>query len=173
MRRLGATIVDPANYSKFGVDRSSPVSGDDYDIALTVDVYNNMKQSLSNFTINPHNLHTFEDIIEYLKTTPEEEADIRNLEYLENYVTIGQQYTRESREYKRSLAQRLDMGKQIPKLLERYSCDIIMLPTNVACEPADVGGNPVVGVPMGYYPEYTEVTRKQSNGLVDVGPGVP
>ncbi|PQE26568.1 amidase protein [Rutstroemia sp. NJR-2017a BBW] len=89
MRNLGAMTVDLANYSKFGVDRSSPVSGDDYDIALTVDVYNNMKRSLSNFTTNPHNLHTFEDVIEYLKTTPEEEANIRTLEYFENYVTIG------------------------------------------------------------------------------------
>jgi amidase len=132
-----------------------------------------MKRSLSNFTTNPHNLHTFEDVIEYLKTTPEEEANIRTLEYFENYVTIGQKYTRESEEYKRSLAHRLDVGKQIPKLLERYSCDVIMLPTKVACEPADVGGNPVVGVPMGYYPEDTEVTRKQSNGLVNIGPGVP
>ncbi|PQE19304.1 amidase protein [Rutstroemia sp. NJR-2017a BVV2] len=154
MRSIGATIIDPANYSKFGVDRSSPISGGDHDIALTVDVYNNMKRSLSNFATNPHNLYTFEDVIEYLKTTPAEEASIRTLEYFENYVTI-------------------DMGKQIPKLLERYSCDVIMLPTKVACEPADVGGNPVVGVPMGYYPEDTEVTRKQSNGLVDIGPGVP
>jgi amidase len=132
-----------------------------------------MKQSFSNFTTNPHNLHKFEDVIEYLKKAPVKEADVRTLEYFENYATIGQKYTGESEEYKRSLAQRLGMGKHIPKLLERYSCDIIMLPVKVACEPADVSGNPVVGVPLGYYPEDTEVMRKQSNGLVDIGPGMP
>ena len=64
------------------------------------------------------------------------------------------------------------MGKQISKLLDKFECDMVVLPTNVAMEPADVGGNPVVNVPMGFYPEGTDVIRK-SNGLVDVGPGIP
>lgn len=63
------------------------------------------------------------------------------------------------------------MGKQIPMLLDKFECDMILLPTNLAIEPADVGGNPIVCVPMGYYPPGTEVIEK--DGMVDVGPGIP
>lgn len=63
------------------------------------------------------------------------------------------------------------MGREIPKLLDKFECDIIVLPTSVAAEPADVGGCPVVSVPMGFYPEGTEVRRE--GGMVDVGPRIP
>lgn len=69
------------------------------------------------------------------------------------------------------MAERDHMGRQIPKLLDKFDCDMIVLPTNVAVEPADVEGCPVVSIPMGFYPPETAIVRQ--NGMVEVGPGIP
>ncbi|KAJ8063912.1 hypothetical protein OCU04_007762 [Sclerotinia nivalis] len=170
IKSLGAIIVDPASYSKFNPDRSS-FTGDEYDLALRVDIYYNMKKSLSHFPTNPHSLYTLSDIISYTIATPAEEASTRGYSFFESCLEAGKTYSPNSEEYKNSKNEREYMGKQIPKLLDKFECDMIVLPTCVAVEPADVGGNPVVSVPMGYYPAGTEISRL--NGMVDVGPGIP
>ncbi|ESZ96658.1 hypothetical protein SBOR_2917 [Sclerotinia borealis F-4128] len=171
MKSLGAIIMDPASYSRFDADRSS-CTGDEYDLALRIDIYHNIKKTLLHFSTNPYSLHTLSDIISYTLATPAEEASTRGYSFFASCLHAGQTYSRNSEEYLNSKAERENMGKQISKLLDKFECDMILLPTNLAMEPADVGGNPVVSVPMGYYPEGTEVIRK-GNGLVDVGPGIP
>ncbi|KAF7920049.1 hypothetical protein EAE99_008170 [Botrytis elliptica] len=170
MRFLGATLVDPTSYSTFDTDRSS-CTGDEYDIALKVDIYHNIKKTLSYFSTNPHSLYTLSDVITYSIATPAEEATKRGLGHFESALEVGKKYARDSEEYRNSMVERNHMGRQIPKLLDKFDCDMIVLPTNVAVEPADVGGCPVVSVPMGFYPPETEVVRQ--NGMVEVGPGIP
>ncbi|KAB8293264.1 hypothetical protein EYC80_007595 [Monilinia laxa] len=170
MRTLGAIIVEPASYSKFNVDRSS-CTGDEYDLALRVDIYHNIEKTLSHFSTNPHCLHTLSDVMSYTIATTTEEASTRGYSFFESCLEAGDTYSRDSEEYKNSRAEREYMGKQIPKLLDKFECDMIVLPTNLAMEPADVGGNPVVNVPMGFYPMGTEISMR--NGLVDCGPGIP
>lgn len=170
LKTLGAIIVDPVSYSKFNPDRSS-CTGDEYDLALQVDIYHNMQKSLSHFSTNPHSLSILSDIISYTITTPAEEASTRGYAFLESCLQAGKSYSHNSDEYINSKAEREYMGRQISKLLDKFECDMILLPTCVAVEPADVGGNPVVSVPMGYYPAGTEVTIQ--NGMVDFGPGIP
>lgn len=170
MKSLGVTIVDPTSYSTFDTDRSS-CTGDEYDIALKVDIYHNVETTLSYFSINPHSLYTLSDVIAYTIATPAEEAMKRGLGHFESALEVGKNYTKDSEEYKNSLTERNHMGRQIPKLLDKFECDMIVLPTNVAVEPADVGGCPVVSVPMGFYPPGTEIVRQ--SGMVEVGPGIP
>ncbi|CAD6443092.1 f36f43c8-6391-4823-9442-09779ff9632e [Sclerotinia trifoliorum] len=170
IKTLGAIIVDPASYPKFNPDRSS-CTGDQYDLALQVDIYHNMQKSLSYFSTNPHSLYTLSDIISYTITTPAEEASTRGYTFLESCLKAGNTYSPISEEYINSKTEREYMGKQILKLLDKFECDMILLPTCVAVEPADVGGNPVVSVPMGYYPAGTEIMRR--NGMVDAGAGIP
>ncbi|KAF7943182.1 hypothetical protein EAE96_011119 [Botrytis aclada] len=169
MRSLGATIVDPTSFSSFNTDRSS-CTGDEYDIALKVDIYHNVKKTLSYFSTNPRFLYTLSDVIAYTIATPAEEATKRGLGHFESALEVGKKYARDSEEYTNSLAE-THMGRQIPKLLDKFDCDMIVLPTNVAVEPADVGGCPVVSVPMGFYPPGTEIVRQ--DGMVEVGPGIP
>ncbi|TGO43227.1 hypothetical protein BHYA_0002g00310 [Botrytis hyacinthi] len=154
MRSLGATIVDPTSYSTFDTDRSSYI-----------------QKTLSYFSTNPHSLYTLSDVIAYTNATPAEEAAKRGLGHFESALEVGKKYARDSEEYRNSMAERNRMGRQIPKLLDKFDCDMIVLPTNVAVEPADVGGCPVVSVPMGFYPPETEIMRQ--NGMVEVGPGIP
>ncbi|KAM3154199.1 putative amidase [Botrytis cinerea] len=170
MKSLGVTIVDPTSYSTFDTDRSS-CTGDEYDIALKVDIYHNIETTLSYFSINPQSLYTLSDVIAYTIATPAEEAMKRGLGHFESALEVGKNYTKDSEEYKNSLTERNHMGRQIPKLLDKFECDMIVLPTNVAVEPADVGGCPVVSVPMGFYPPGTEIVRQ--SGMVEVGPGIP
>ncbi|TGO56632.1 hypothetical protein BCON_0075g00220 [Botryotinia convoluta] len=170
MRSLGATIVDPTSYSTFDTDRSS-CTGDEYDIALKVDIYHNIRKTLSYFSTNPHSLYTLSDVIAYTIATPAEEATQRGLGHFESALEVGKKYAKDSEEYKNSSAERNHMGRQIPKLLDKFECDMIALPTNVAVEPADVGGCPVVSVPMGFYPPETEIVRQSE--MVEVGPGIP
>ncbi|THV48048.1 hypothetical protein BGAL_0271g00140 [Botrytis galanthina] len=170
MRSLGAAIVDPTSYSTFDTDRSS-CTGDEYDIALKVDIYHNIKKTLSYFSTNPHSLFTLSDVIAYTNATPAEEATKRGLGHFESALEVGKKYARDSEEYRNSMAERNRMGRQISKLLDKFDCDSIVLPTNVAVEPADVGGCPVVSVPMGFYPPETEIVKQ--NGMVEVGPGIP
>ncbi|EDN95192.1 hypothetical protein SS1G_11068 [Sclerotinia sclerotiorum 1980 UF-70] len=141
------------------------------DAALILTVIADMQKSLSHFSTNPHSLSILSDIISYTITTPAEEASTRGYAFLESCLQAGKSYSHNSDEYINSKAEREYMGRQISKLLDKFECDMILLPTCVAVEPADVGGNPVVSVPMGYYPAGTEVTIQ--NGMVDFGPGIP
>ncbi|KAM0143944.1 hypothetical protein ACHAP3_001211 [Botrytis cinerea] len=141
------------------------------DAALVLTVIADVETTLSYFSINPHSLYTLSDVIAYTIATPAEEAMKRGLGHFESALEVGKNYTKDSEEYKNSLAERNHMGRQIPKLLDKFECDIIVLPTNVAVEPADVGGCPVVSVPMGFYPPGTEIVRQ--SGMVEVGPGIP
>ncbi|TGO69869.1 hypothetical protein BOTNAR_0006g00580 [Botryotinia narcissicola] len=161
LRSLGATIVDPTSYSTFDTDRSS-CTGDEYDIVL---------KTLSYFSHNPHSLYTLSDVIDYTNATPAEEAIKRGLGHFESALELGEKYAKDSEEYRNSMVERNYMGRQIPKLLDKFDCDLIVLPRNVAVEPADVGGCPVVSVPMGFHPPETEIVRQ--NGMVEVGPGIP
>src|SRR5690349_3279230 len=107
-----------------------------------------MQKSLSYFSTNPHSLYTLSDIISYTITTPAEEASTRGYTFVESCLKAGNTYSPISEEYINSKTEREYMGKQTLKLLDKFECDMILLPTCVAVEPADVGGNPVVSVPM-------------------------
>ncbi|KAJ5090975.1 hypothetical protein N7532_009659 [Penicillium argentinense] len=85
---------------------------------------------------------------------------------------LGQQYGPQSEQFKRSLAWRQHIGQQIHELLERTQSDLIFVPSTVDTS-ANVGGCPTVGVPLGFYPADTPVSRRKSSGLVTVGPNVP
>ncbi|KAM0184766.1 hypothetical protein ACHAPC_005676 [Botrytis cinerea] len=141
------------------------------DAALVLTVIADVETALSYFSINPHSLYTLSDVIAYTIATPAEEAMKRGLGHFESALEVGKNYIKDSEEYKNSLTERNHMGRQIPKLLDKFECDMIVLPTNVAVEPADVGGCPVVSVPMGFYPPGTEIVRQ--SGMVEVGPGIP
>ncbi|KAK0714545.1 hypothetical protein B0H67DRAFT_214835 [Lasiosphaeris hirsuta] len=58
----------------------------------------------------------------------------------------------------------------------RHNCHVVIAPAGfIALQAfASMGGNPVMTVPMGSYPEGTKVRRnKHCGGLISVAPGIP
>ncbi|KAF2625338.1 hypothetical protein BU25DRAFT_492979 [Macroventuria anomochaeta] len=63
----------------------------------------------------------------------------------------------------------------IESALDRYDCDVLLMPTlSVALQTfAAKAGSPVISVPMGIYPEETQVEADPKIGLITVAPGIP
>ena len=59
--------------------------------------------------------------------------------------------------------------------LGRHRCAILLVPTLCVILQtfAAKAGSPVMCVPMGSYPEGTEVEKDGKNGLVNIAPGIP
>lgn len=131
-----------------------------------------MKKSLAAYEYNPESLHTLADIIQYTKNAPEEENEKWGMDEWLKCEELGEKYGPASKEFQDSLEWRNRIGKQIGQLLDRTSCDFILVPSSVDTS-ANVGGCPTVGVPLGFYPERTPVGRRKSSGLVATGPNVP
>lgn len=131
-----------------------------------------MKKSLANFETNPHELHTLSDVIKYTVETPDEENEKWGVDDWPACEKAGQRYTTDSDEYRASIALRNHIGGQIPDLLERYECDVLVVPSNVDSS-ANVGGCPTVAVPLGFYPEQTPIQRRKSSQLVTTGSNIP
>lgn len=131
-----------------------------------------MKTFLSWYKENPHSLHTLADLIKYTKDTPEEENDKWGVDEWLKCEDLGSKYGSESIQFQQSLDWRNRIGQQISELLDRTECDFIFVPSTVDTS-ANVGGCPTVGVPLGFYPDETPVTRRKSSGLVTIGPNVP
>ncbi len=83
----------------------------------------------------------------------------------------AQTYSMDSEEFNKSLARRLNIARQIPELLDRSQCDIIVVPSWTDTT-SNVGGCPSVSVPMGQYPDDWPIKRLP-NGLVGDGPNIP
>jgi hypothetical protein len=131
-----------------------------------------MEKSLANFETNPHQLHTLTDVIKYTIETPDEENEKWGVDEWLACEKAGQKHTPDSDEYHASISRRNHIGRQIPELLAKYGCDILVVPSNVDSS-ANVGGCPTVAVPLGFYPEDTPIQRRKSSQRVTTGPNIP
>jgi len=126
---------------------------------------------MNSFSENPRNLHTLDDIRNYIKECPEERADLYSSTEFDTAAQQAQQYDMNSDEYQESLAFRLEMGLELGKLLDQYDCHLLVAPawTETA---ANVGGCPQVSIPLQAYPDNWPL-KKMQNGYISTGPNIP
>ncbi|OHE92033.1 hypothetical protein CORC01_12672 [Colletotrichum orchidophilum] len=162
------TVSDPRDSE----DVQEPSEATDFALACKESgLQGNMRKSLEAYETNPESLHTLADVIRYTESSEEEGNDKWGVDECLKCEKLGEQYDLESPEYLKSLEWRNQIGKQIQELLDRTNCDFILAPSIDTS--ANVGGCPTVGVPLGFYPEDTPISRRKSSGLVSVGPNVP
>ncbi|KAK7397827.1 hypothetical protein QQX98_012808 [Neonectria punicea] len=170
LSNLGATIVDNVQFSEFrqGYYENNK---DEWERSFLVELRQNMKDYLADFETNPERLHSLRDVIDYTAATPGEAGVEYGVEAWKKAERFSQESPPGSSEYRASEERRRRMAQQIPELLGRAECDLIVL-TGATDTTSEVGGCPCLSVPLGRYPDDQKV-EKNKFGHVSTGPNNP
>ncbi|KAI1418796.1 NB-ARC and TPR domain protein [Xylaria sp. FL1777] len=114
---------------------------------------------LSTVENNPHNIQSAEDIIEFTKTHKEEEYPSRDIgKFL---WTQAEGVDVESEKYHEMVEQERFFGGEggILGAMDKYNLDVLAIPSSfgIGNDLAAKMGFPVIGVPLGFYPENTTI----------------
>lgn len=130
-----------------------------------------MKTFLGSFGTNPKNIKDLSDLIGFTERTPEEMNNSYGMKHWIAAEEAGRKYNHSSSEYKKSLARRLRIAQEVPRLLDEYDCDILVAPSWTEST-ANFGGCPTVSVPMRCYPDDFP-PRNSPEGMMMTGPNIP
>ena len=167
----GATILDNANFSALGEYQNlDPWT---QDVVLFTDYKVSIEAYFQSLVENPNQIHTLKDLIEFTKSCSEEEYPEFNVEEFET----AEKSDPNDQTYRIAREKEAYFGGQgsILGALEENNLDALITPSlsKMALRMAAIKGLPIVSVPLGYYPEGTEVKHNRRGNLVDVAPGVP
>ncbi|KAF4546384.1 Amidase [Lasiodiplodia theobromae] len=138
LETLGATIVDNVEFSEWN-PKYSKTDKEGWKLAFRVAIRKNMEAFLRTFSENPKQIYSLADLIEYTRITPEERNEEFGMTEWLAAERVGSRYDESSDEFKESLRRRNRMGGQIPELLDRYDCDLILV-TGATETTSNVGG---------------------------------
>ena len=114
------------------------------------------------------------DLIEFIKTHPEEEYPDRDIERFLRTQNEDSDVT--SAKFKEAVERedRLYRKEGILGVMDELNLDVIAVPANASSPSAAAAalGLPIITVPLGFYPEDTEV-KKTKWDLVETAPGIP
>jgi amidase len=170
----GATIVDNANFT--AADEFRKLNQQVKGIVRSSEFKRDIVAYLDALQTNSNNLHSAEDIIEFTKTFPGEEYPDRDIgKFL---WTQAEGIDVNSDKYKDMLDQERFFGGEggILGAMEKYGLHVLAIPSTlgIATDLAAKTGLPVIGLPLGFYPQGTpEQTDSGKPNLVKVGPGSP
>ncbi|RYP37325.1 hypothetical protein DL767_002968 [Monosporascus sp. MG133] len=163
MQSEGATIVDAS-----WADANAPTSA----AILPADFISNLASYLAELTVNPNNIHSLEELREFTQSFPLEQYPDRDTAAWDSALDLG--YNNTDFRFWAALQMNYYAGGEAGLLgaYERNGVDAIVMPSSNSPGFAAIVGAPVVTVPMGFYPEDTEVVTN-SRGLVTRGPNIP
>jgi amidase len=172
LESVSATLVHDITIPGYSVYTAlSPLQKN---IILDTDMKTAIEAYLSSLTTNPNKIHTLADLIEFTQNCPSEEYPQRNTAVLERALLTCP----DDPAYLDMLA--LDSTfshgeNSIASALDTYECDVMIVPNldPVLQTLAAKAGSPVLSIPIGIYPDTTEVVVDKGNGMVDIAPGVP
>jgi len=124
------------------------------------------------FTQKSHNLRTLQDVMAYTITMADERYEEFGMKNFEAASRALNEYETKPERYQASLDRRLHIGKQIPELLEREQCDVLVVPSWTETT-ANIGGCPQISIPIGKYPSDFRTKSSPSDGRLLEGPGIP
>lgn len=128
-----------------------------------------MNKFLAKLSKNPQEISSLSDLIDYHKSNPAEKVNEYGIDVFE--IANALPYTEESDEFRVSLAKRDHLGKEIERLLDAADSDALVVPGS-GDTPSDLGGNPAVLVPLGFYSKEKPVDIVR-DGMVYKGPKIP
>jgi amidase len=172
LENAGATLVHDITIA--GYETYTALSPLQKNIILDTHMKLAIESYLSSLTTNLQNIHTLADLIEFTQNCPGEEYPQRNTKVLERAVHTSPS----DPAYLDMLA--LDStfsngAGSIASALDAYKCDLLLIPglDPVLQTFAAKAGSPILSIPIGIYPDTTEVVVDKGNGMVDVAPGIP
>jgi amidase len=133
----------------------------------------NLADYLGKLPTNPHGIYNIKDVIQHTQTDPREEYPSRG--------TNGFEYAadalddRESDEFKAALRYMEWLANEggVGGVLRTHNLDALVLPTCVSPIVPALGGYPIISVPLGFYPEGSELRWNSRRELITDGPGCP
>jgi amidase len=173
LENAGATIVRGANFAATEEYNSMTKSQQQY--VLAGSFQQDIKTYLESLATNPRKIHDLHDLIRLTKEIPEEEYPIRGIEQLELAETIDVN----GPEFKAALEKNNYLAGKggILGTIEEYNLDVIAAPAmfGPAVTFAARGGLPVIVMPLGAYPDGTELKYYRNGPVetIDIGPNVP
>ncbi|KAK6542425.1 hypothetical protein TWF694_006380 [Orbilia ellipsospora] len=172
MRKLGANIIDTSFPSLMEFFKAA---GKDHDLVLGLDFKTNLKEYLSKLTVNPHNIHNLEDLIEFTKKDPREDYPKRDIDaWIQAMNHTCHDNT--CAEFKTLYEKNTKVGGQDMILgaldTKTDKLDALILPSFFAGIITGPSGYPAVTVPIGFKPANEKVVTG-GGGLIADAPGVP
>lgn len=136
---------------------------------IYANAYSGLEAYFGQLAENPHGIKTMADLIDFMERTPEEETEKYGFEGF----TAARDETQDqsSADFLESLERMKYLGADITRLLDRANCDALVFPT-LADVPYDLGQNPVISVPLGFYSDNQKVTKCESGGIKKA-PNIP
>ena len=131
--------------------------------------FSDLEGYFRDLTTNPQKILTFEELVQFLKGTPEDRAEDYGLDWFQN--TLERAHDSSSAEFAESSRINKDLGADIQRLLDSSDCQAMVIPASTDI-PHDLGGNPAITVPLGFYSERREIVRS-SKGFIRKAPNVP
>ena len=169
---LGANIKDETNIPS--AKEHKELSEDEEFFVITAEFKSDLAAYFATLQNNPHKLSSVADLIEFIKTHPEEEYPDRDIERFLRTQNDDSDVT--SAKFKEAVERedRLYRKEGILGVMDELNLDVIAVPANASSPSAAAAalGLPIITVPLGFYPEDTEV-KKTKWDLVETAPGIP
>jgi amidase len=169
----GADIVEDANFESadewMKLDKSTRRS-----FCITAEFKSDLANYLSGLKDNPNNIHTLEELINFTKSFPEEEYPARDIDI---FLAAQANDTGVSgAKYKEVREKELYFGGPggILGALEKFDLDVLAIPSTIEIPTvlAAKMGYPILTVPLGFYPEGTEIKKNKRGDLIKIAPGM-
>ena len=163
MKDAGAEIIDPADYPEYEtfLRESGPLRGQ----VGFADWKADMARYVENLVDNPQNINNIDDLVEFTKSCPKEEYPSRDVVGLVGISkAISQDDARVEEAWKRVRELAVEGG--INGAIKRYNLDALIMPSSVSTSVATVACAPIITVPLGFYPEGTEIVWNGRRNLV-------
>lgn len=153
----GAKVVDNANFSE--AEGFKHLNQEVKGIVRSSEFKRDIAHYLQTLATNPNGLQSVEDIIKFTKATPSEQYPERDIgKFL---WTQAEGIDVHSEKYSHMVEQERFFGGPggIVEAMEKHGLDLLVTPSSlgIANDLAAKMGFPVIGVPLGFYPEGTPV----------------
>ena len=171
LQDAGAVIIDNTNFTGY----EELVTSGAPSIVLAADFITDLPEKyLSQLAVNPTGVKSLADVRNFTQHTQVEEYPDRNTGIWDEALDVygfGNTDPRFWAAYQTSLYLAGPLG--LTGALQNYSLDAIMLPTASAVIVPALLGNPVVTVPLGFYPSDFKIQPNLRGNLNARGPNLP
>ncbi|KAI1352907.1 amidase signature enzyme [Xylaria sp. FL0043] len=170
----GALVIDHADFP--AADEFKKLNQQVKGIVRSSEFKRDIVRYLNTLENNPHNIKSAEDIIKFTKTHEKEDYPSRDIgKFLWTQV---EGVDVESEKYHKMVEQERFFGGEggILGAMDKYNLDVLVVPSSfgIGNDLAAKMGFPVIGVPLGFYPENTAIELDDCEPhLVRIAPGIP
>lgn len=170
LENAGAIIVDNLTWPGWDAE---PVNRTN--VVLDGDFISDLASYLAELTYNPNGLTSLSEVRNFTQNFPLEDYPDRDTAIWDDALDYygGQNNTSPEFWGNYTLGLKLAGPQGLLGSLSNFSLDAMVMPTFAASHFPAILGTPVITVPLGAYPNGTEVTQNSRGDLNETGPGIP